>query len=170
MSATGIVFVGLMLTVFPLFDSRFGSVCCLRGSLVLYPFTYFIIPYLALLPGLPSSTPVVAASAILLSKSLAAIFSFNETAVLLSMAAPSHNTLGLVNGVGQTAAAGARAVGPAVMGFFIGIGDRIGSEAALGWWFLAAIAALGTVQGFWVVDEPDEIEETNEDGETAVTS
>ena len=156
MSASGILFVTLMVTVFPLFDHWFGSLRCLRGSLVLYPVTYFLLPYLVVLPSSPVWLPLMAASAILASKALAAVFSFNENSVLLSMAAPSRDTLGLVNGVGQTVAAGARAIGPAAMGFFIGIGDHLGS-GALGWWFLAAVAAVGVIQGLYVMDEVDEI-------------
>lgn len=154
-SAAGIVFVGLMITVFPFVDRLLGSLRCLQGSVMVYPITYFLLPYLAVLPTSPAWIPITAASAILLAKVVAAVFSFNENSVLLSMAAPSRNTLGLVNGVGQTAAAGARALGPAAMGVFIGLGDHIGS-GALEWWFLAAIAAIGAVQGLWVLDETDE--------------
>ncbi|KAM5369002.1 hypothetical protein ACJZ2D_009205 [Fusarium nematophilum] len=136
-SAAGIVFVGLMITVF------------------LVPITYFFLPYLAVLPSSPSWFQITASSAILLAKVMAAVFSFNENSVLLSMAAPSRNTLGLVNGVGQTTDARARALGPAAMSAFIGIGDCVVS-GALGWWFLAAVATAGAVQGLWFVDGTDE--------------
>ncbi|KAK7408305.1 hypothetical protein QQX98_009507 [Neonectria punicea] len=156
--AAGIVFVLLMITVFPLVDRWLGSLRCLQGSLMIYPVTYLLLPYLAVLPASPAWIPITAASAILVAKSVAAVFSFNESSVLLSTAAPSHNTLGLVNGIGQTAAAGARALGPAAMGVFIGLGDRVGS-GALGWWFLAAVSAIGAVQGLSVVDDTDELSE-----------
>lgn len=151
-SAAGFVFVGLMITTFPIVDRWLGSTRCLQGSIMIYPVTYFLIPYLAVLPTSSAWIPVAATSAIMLSKVVAAVFSFNESALLLSMASPSPNTLGLVNGIGQTAAAGARALGPAAMGIFISLGDNVGS-GALGWWFLAAVAAVGVVQGLWVIDE-----------------
>ncbi|UPK95769.1 hypothetical protein LCI18_006704 [Fusarium solani-melongenae] len=154
-SAAGIVFVSLMITVFPVVDRWLGSLLCLQGSVMIYPIIYLLLPYLSVLPASPAWIPITGASAVLLAKVVAAVFSFNENSVLLSMAAPSRNTLGIVNGIGQTAAAGARALGPAIMGIFIGLGDRVGS-GALGWWFLAAVAAVGALQGLWVVDEPDE--------------
>ncbi|EEU41255.1 uncharacterized protein NECHADRAFT_83480 [Fusarium vanettenii 77-13-4] len=154
-SAAGIVFVCLMITVFPVVDRWLGSLLCLQGSVMIYPITYLLLPYLSVLPASPAWIPITGASTILLAKAVAAVFSFNENSVLLSMASPSRNTLGIVNGIGQTAAAGARALGPAAMGIFIGLGDRVGS-GALGWWFLAAVAAVGALQGLWVVDEPDE--------------
>lgn len=150
-SAAGVFFVGLMVTVFPLVDSWLGSIRCLQSSLMIYPLTYSLLPYLVALPESPAWIQITATSAVLVAKSVAAVFSFNENSVLLSAVAPSRNTLGLINGIGQTAAAGARGLGPAAMGFFIGVGDSIGS-GALGWWFLAAVAVVGAVQGLFVED------------------
>ncbi|KAL1862868.1 hypothetical protein VTK73DRAFT_6596 [Phialemonium thermophilum] len=154
-SASGVLSVVLMMTVFPPIDVYFGSLHCMRASLLLYPFTYFFLPYLAVLPQSPAWIRLVAVSAILAANKMASVFSFNDNAVLLNIVAPSPNALGLVNGIAQTAAAGARALGPALMGVFIGLGERIGT-GALGWWFLGAVAVAGAIQGFWVVDDEED--------------
>ena len=156
-SGSGILSIVLMVTIFPKIDSLLGSLRCLTLSLLVYPVTYFLIPYLVIVPGSLPCLRLIGVFAILFLKTLAAVFSFNENAVLLNVVAPSPSALGLVNGVAQTAAAGARALGPAAMGLFIGLGDKIDSDA-LGWWFLSTTALAGAIQGYWVSDEDkDEI-------------
>lgn len=159
MSAAGILSITLMIVVFPPADEKFGTLRCLRGSMFVYPITYLVLPYVVVLSPLPRWLQDLAVSAILFSKTLAAVFSFNDSAILLSTEAPSPNTLGLVNGAAQTAAAGARAAGPSLMGLCISLGGKLGYEA-LGWTFLAVIAAVGTVQVFYLGS-------SSETGETA---
>lgn len=154
MSASGILSIVLMITVFPVVDSRFGSLACLNASTCLYPATYCLLPYLAVLPSSPAGVRLGAVSAVLFTKTLAAVFSFNESSVLLSTAAPSHRTLGVVNGLAQTGAAAARSLGPVGMGLFMRLGSRIGCDA-LGWWFLAATGVVGVVQTFCISGEAD---------------
>lgn len=153
-SASGLLSIALMVSIFPPVDTRFGSLRCLRASLLAYPLLYALLPYLVLLPQAPAWICLGGVSLLFALKTLAAVFSFNDNAILLNVAAPSPQALGLVNGVAQTAANGARALGPASMGFFISLGDRAGSNA-FGWWFLAAVAVMGAVQGFWVSDEKE---------------
>ncbi|KAL7626140.1 hypothetical protein AAE478_002910 [Parahypoxylon ruwenzoriense] len=157
-SGSGVVSIALMLTVYPPISSRIGSIAGLRLSLLLYPLTYFALPYLSLLPLSPAWVRTLGVSIIVFGKTLAAVFSFNESAVLLNVCAPSARTLGLVNGLAQTAAAGARAIGPAMMGLFIEFGNSIDC-GALGWLFLGLVAVVGAVQGFWVVDDADDEDE-----------
>lgn len=149
MSASGILSIALMITLFPAINDRFGTLVCMRASLFFYPVTYFVLPYIVTLPSSSTWIRLVAVSAILGSKTLAAVFSFNDSSILLSTAAPSHNTLGLVNGTAQTAAAAARALGPVLMGLFISLGDKIRYDA-LGWWFLATMGGMGVVQVFCI--------------------
>ncbi|XXG99646.1 hypothetical protein Hte_005987 [Hypoxylon texense] len=116
----------------------------IRLSLLLYPLTHFTPPY----PALPTASSslswvrTLGVAAVMCAKNLATVFSFNESAILLNVyAPPGARTPGLVNGVAQTAAVGAR------MGF------------ALGWFFLGLIAVAGAVQGFWVVDNASDEDE-----------
>ncbi|KAI1774383.1 major facilitator superfamily domain-containing protein [Hypoxylon cercidicola] len=157
-SGAGILSILLMLTVFPRLSAHIGSLAGLRLSLLLFPLTYFALPYLALLPLSPSWARTLGVAVVVCAKTLAAVFAFNESAVLLHVCAPGARTLGLVNGVALTASAGGRAVGPAVMGLFIELGHAIDC-GALGWFFLALVAAAGAVQAFWVVDDAGEEDE-----------
>lgn len=158
-AASGLLSIVLMIGLYTPVDNYFGTLRCMRASLWLYPGVYILLPYLVLLPGASPSWPQLAGVTIITAtKILAAVFSFNDNAVLLTVAAPSPRGLGFVNGVAQMAAAGARTVGPALMGVILGWGDRFGTDA-LGWWFLAATAIAGVVQGFWVTDEEEEEEE-----------
>lgn len=160
-SASGLLSITFMVLLFSPVDKYFGTLLCLRWSLLLFPLVYLLLPYLVILPEAPVWVRLAGVATILAIKTLVAVFAFNDNAVLLTVAAPSPGSLGLVNGIAQTAAAGARAAGPAIMGIVIGWGDRLGSNA-LGWWFLAVVAAAGAVQAFWVTDE-EEGEEMEED-------
>ncbi|OAA58427.1 major facilitator superfamily transporter multidrug resistance [Niveomyces insectorum RCEF 264] len=154
MSASGLLSIVLMVSIFPPVDTFFGSLHCLRGSQMVYPAVYVLLPYLVLLPASPTWVRLTGVALICVLKTAAAVFSFNDNAILLNVAAPSPQALGLVNGLAQMAANGARALGPAVMGLFIRLGDHTGSNA-LGWWFLAVVGALGAFQGFWVTDDEE---------------
>ncbi|KAJ9144483.1 Major facilitator superfamily transporter multidrug resistance [Pleurostoma richardsiae] len=158
-SASGILSIALMITIFPPVDTYFGSLPCMRASLVLYPIIYALLPDLAALPDTPAWIRLGCVALLLGAKTLASVFAFNDNAILLNVVTPSPNALGLINGVAQTAAAGARAMGPALMGVFIGLGERVGT-GALGWWFLAVVAAVGVIQGLWVSDDGEEEDET----------
>jgi len=157
-SASGILSIALMITIFPPVDTYFGSLPCMRASLVLYPIIYALLPDLAALPDTPAWIRLGCVALLLGAKTLASVFAFNDNAILLNVVTPSPNALGLINGVAQTAAAGARAMGPALMGVFIGLGERVGT-GALGWWFLAVVAAVGVNQGLWVSDDGEEEDE-----------
>ena len=153
-SMSGLLSVVLMVSIFPTVDAFFGSLTCLRASLLVYPLVYVMIPYLVFLPIAPAWVRLAGVALVFALKTLAAVFSFNDNAILLNVAAPSPHALGLVNGMAQTAANGARALGPAAMGYFIGLGAKVDSNA-FGWWFLAVVGVTGAVQGFYVSDEND---------------
>lgn len=149
MSSAGILSIALMIILFPPVDSRFGSLSCMRASLFLYPVTYLLLPYIVAIPDSPRWPQIMAVIATLLLKTTAAVFSFNDSSILLSEAAPSQDTLGLINGTAQTAAAAARALGPVIMGFCISLGEKSGIEP-LGWWFLAIVAVVGIIQVYGI--------------------
>ena len=153
-SAAGLLSIALMVFIFPTVDTYFGSLTCLRGSVSIYPAMYLLLPYLVMLPASPGWVRFSAVSALFAAKTLAAVFSFNDSAILLNVAAPSPEALGFVNGVAQTAANGARALGPAIMGFFISLGDRFDTNV-LGWWFLAVVGGLGVGQALLIYDEEE---------------
>ncbi|EFX01749.1 major facilitator superfamily transporter multidrug resistance [Grosmannia clavigera kw1407] len=147
-AASGILSIFFMVVLFTPVDKHYGTLLCMRASMVLFPLVYVFLPYLVVLPEAPHWVRLAGVSAVIAMKTLAAVFAFNGNAVLLTVAAPWPGSLGLVNGVAQTAAAGARAIGPAILGVVIGWGDSMGSDA-LGWWFLALVAMGGAVQAFW---------------------
>ncbi|KAI1767907.1 major facilitator superfamily domain-containing protein [Hypoxylon sp. FL1150] len=157
-SGAGAVSIVLMLGVFPPVSARISSKTSLRLSLLLYPFTYFALPYLALLPLSSAWARILSVSAVACAKVLAFVFSSSETAILLNACAPEARTLEFVNGLGQAAAAGGRAIGPAVMGLFVELGSKVDCSA-LGWYYLALVPVIGAVRGCWVVDAS--IEEQN---------
>lgn len=153
-SMAGLLSIALMIFVFPRVDTYFGSLACLRGSILIYPILYISLPYLVLLPTSPGWVRFSSVATIFGLKTLASVFSFNDSAILLNLATPSPEALGFVNGVAQTAANGARALGPAIMGIFMGLGERYNTNV-LGWWFLALVGITGVAQAFLINDEDE---------------
>ncbi|KIV80895.1 hypothetical protein PV11_08362 [Exophiala sideris] len=72
--------------------------------------------------------------------------------ILVQNAQRDKSNLGLVNGIAQTAAAAARAVGPLLMGLMGTVGEKYGI-GGLGFWFLTLVAVIGLGQGY-LLSEP----------------
>lgn len=57
--------------------------------------------------------------------------------------------MGTIHGTAQTVSAGARTVGPAVLGWIYGLGLRKG-VVGMAWWVACCVAVVGCFAGAWV--------------------
>lgn len=95
----------------------------------------------------------------------------NLTLVQITNSAPSHNSLGTLNGLAQTLSALGRSVGPVVSGGLFTISVRIRPKGeALAWTVFGGLAFLGFVAALFVRGEGLESEDWEEENGVAEES
>lgn len=149
----------LQLLFFPALKSALGTIRLYRYSLLLFPLSYLVTPYLALItsstpPPLPAAGALlwVTIALVLTVQTVARSFALPAAAMLLNAASPHPSALGTVNGVGQSVSAAAKTAGPLLAGWLYGVGLGSG-VVGVAWWAMAAVAVLAAVAGGWVTSE-----------------
>lgn len=160
MAVLGILGITLQLFVYPALSARLGTVRCLRMSLVCFPLTYFLAPYLSLVPSsteppAPKSGPAmwVAISGVLLCQVVGRTFASPNMAILVNNCSPHPSVLGTFHGLAQTCSSAARTLGPVLCGFLYGVGLAHGVIGGV-WWGLSLWAAMGWLTS-WLLKEGD---------------
>ena len=171
----GVIGISLQLLLYPRLSFRLGTTRSLRYSLLLFPLSYFLTPYLATLPS--SAAPPAQASgawvwigitAVLCIQVLARTFALPATAILVNNASPHPSVLGTLHGIAQSVSSGMRTIGPVLAGWLYGAGLSKG-VVGLAWWCMSGVAVLGAVAGrfvregdgheIWLEGERDQEEE-----------
>jgi hypothetical protein len=126
--------------------------------LLLFPFAYSLVPYLAVLPSSRKAPdPVsgvyvwVGIVIVLFLQVTARTFTLPATIILLNNCSPHPSVLGTVHGIGQSVSAAFRTIGPVVAGIWYGAGLEKGVVGAA-WWGTAGVAVGGVVMGMWVYE------------------
>jgi MFS family permease len=174
----GVYGMFIQFLAFPPLARRYGVLNCLKAVSLTFPLVYIAVPFTALLPT--SGLRQAAMVGLMLMKGWCAIFAFPCTTILLTNSAVSLRILGTLNGVATSISAIGRAAGPALAGLTFTVGVDIGF-VVISFWMLAAIAILGAIPVFWLVemegfggddDDSDESdgEDEIEDDATAETS
>ncbi|KAF4553005.1 MFS-type transporter-like protein 30 [Elsinoe fawcettii] len=168
----GVIGLLLQLALYPRLSFRLGTIRSYRLSLLLFPISYLLAPFLALVPT--ASLPPLPADGIwfwlalivvLSIQVLARTFALPATTILLNNASPHPSVLGTVHGIGQSVSSAMRTLGPVVGGWGYGMGLREGVVGAV-WWGMSCWAVLGVVAGGGVRDgDGHEIWMEGEDGE-----
>jgi len=136
--------------IFPIINRRFGNIWAFRVTVLSYPFLYFIIPYLALLP---QQFRMPAVYVVLLWKVTAQATAYPSLNMMLANMAPSTTVLGTLNGAAASSASLCRAVGPTLSGFLQSVGLDLG-YSGLSWWVCALIAIVGATESLWMKEKP----------------
>ena len=152
----GSIGIIVQLTVYPWLSDRLGTVRSWRIFLMFFPFSYFIMPYLSVVP---SSSPAPAPKdGILVWVAIAAVFGFYVTGrtfalpaqtILVNNCTPHPSVLGTVHGIASSVNSFARAIGPVTGGFFYGLGLVKGVVGAV-FWGLSGVATCGLVASLFV--------------------
>jgi hypothetical protein len=153
--------IGVIFTVFAVFSvfwqfvlfpptARYlGVLRCLRIAFLIFPFVYFVTPFVSLIPD--PTTQQVALIGLLLIRGIAGTFAFPTSTIMLTNSASSLRVLGTVNGVATSVSAVGRALGPAVGGGLFSFGVKRG-YILVPFWTLSAVAALACIPTFWLVE------------------
>ena len=152
----GVIGITLQLLLYPRFSHKLGAALSYRISLLLFPFTYILAPYLSLIPSTTKAPHPVAGilvwagiTGILFIQVLARTFALPSAAILVNNCCPHPSVLGTVHGLGQSVSSATRTVGPILGGWIFGRGLKIG-VVGMAWWFIAGIAIIGSIAGTFV--------------------
>ncbi|KAI9672092.1 MAG: hypothetical protein M1831_001905 [Alyxoria varia] len=148
LSAQGIYQMIVQLVLYPKVQGRFGTLNTFRFAAFTYPLLYLLIPYMALLPP-ALRTPGL--FLVFVWKVTHQTLALPSNLLLLNNAAPSTEVVGLVHGMGASAASLSRAIGPTVAGLVQVAGLNAG-YLGLPWWTTAAVAVVGAVECCWIED------------------
>ena len=170
--------IGLMLSVqgmysmvaqiflFPFVVRRFGTLKTFRFVVLSWPFLYFGVPYLVLLPRHLQMPGVYFC---LFWRITAQVLAYPSNAILLTNSAPSLLVLGTINGVAASTASLCRAFGPTVSGLIHSAGLRLG-YTGLAWWASGLICVLGAIESMWMEEAGGRMDQQISEDEEALLS
>ncbi|KAF2200941.1 MFS general substrate transporter [Delitschia confertaspora ATCC 74209] len=142
MSVNGLIALFIQAVVFPLSADRFGVWNLTIFVTIGHPISYFIVPYLAIVP---ESWLYPAIYLALIIRELFSILAYPLLLILVKEAAPSPNHLGRINGLAASVGAAARTVASPIAGLLYGIGTEI-RFTPLAWWVSTLVAIIGALQ------------------------
>ncbi|EMG50337.1 hypothetical protein G210_4611, partial [Candida maltosa Xu316] len=160
-SSTGIMGILIVLILFPLIDSKLGTVGGYRLSVSIFPIVYLIVPlsvftlhnYNSIFPSW--FTPCLLYSLTSL-KTLASSTGMPQVTILNHRAAKKQHRA-YVNSASMSIMSLSRFVGPVVFGYLMSIGDKYQSGWLI-WWIMSGLAVIGMVQSYWIDDKDDDDE------------
>ena len=136
------------MVVFPAVQLKLGTLRTYRLVVLTYPLLYLLVPYLTLVPV---HLRMPAVYVILVWKVTAQAFAFPSNNMMINNATPKR-AMGTFNGVAQSAASLARAIGPSLSGLLEAAGLAKGM-LGLPWWFNALVATLGAVLSLFMIEQ-----------------
>lgn len=158
MAILGVLGIALQLGVYPWLSGRLGTIRSWRIFLLGFPFAYFFVPFLSLVPSSEASPPPnpksgiavwVAITGVLAFQVIGRTFALPAQTILVNNCTPHPSVLGTVHGIGQSVSSFARTIGPVLCGFLYGLGLDRGVVGAV-WWGLSGVSVCGLVASFLV--------------------
>ena len=152
----GVIGISLQLLLYPRLSFKLGTTNSLRLSLLLFPLSYFLAPYLAIIhsttppPGQATGPWVwIGITLVLCIQVMARTFALPASAILVNNANPHPSVLGTLHGIAQSVSSATRTVGPVLAGWIYGVGLEKGI-VGMAWWVMSGIAVLGAIAGRFV--------------------
>ncbi|KAI0532471.1 major facilitator superfamily transporter [Xylaria digitata] len=151
LSVAGIFTIFFQLFLFPYLKGRVGNVGSYRGALFGFAVTMALMPFVG---HVDSKPPFGAGSGriwlyvelgiILVIKNICAVGGLSCVMLLITNSAPSHASLGTLNGMAQTLSAAGRSVGPFLSGALFTASTHVHPKGeGLAWGLFAGIALIG---------------------------
>jgi len=162
LSSQGFLQMIVQIFVFPVVSRKFGSLKTFRAVILAYPFLYFLVPYL---PLLPKTFRMPGVYVVLLWKVTAQSLAYPSLAMMLANLSPSKKVLGTLNGVAASSASLSRAIGPTASGFVHTAGLHLG-YSGLSWWTCSLVALFGASVSLWMNEAPRQEKGEVEDEES----
>jgi hypothetical protein len=142
MSLNGVIALFVQAVIFPFMASWFGIWKLLVLVTFGHPLSYFIVPYLALLPIGWLHPAIYACLAI---RNCFSIIAYPLLLILIKEAAPSPSHLGKINGLAASTGAACRTVASPIAGLLYGRSIEL-HFTPLAWWASSLVALVGTFQ------------------------
>ncbi|KAI1427114.1 major facilitator superfamily transporter [Xylaria sp. FL1777] len=178
LSVAGIFTIFFQLFLFPYLKGRVGNVGSYRGALFGFAVTMTLIPFV----GYVDSKPLfglgnariwlyVELGFLLVIKNICSVGGLSSVMLLITNSAPSHASLGTLNGMAQTLSAAGRSVGPFLSGALFTASTHVRPKGeSLAWGIFAGIALIGwlatyAIRGNGLESTDDGFEEHEEDEE-----
>ncbi|OAQ74798.1 MFS transporter [Purpureocillium lilacinum] len=146
MAILGAIGITMQLFLYPRISARLGTLKSWRYFLLCFPFTYFLVPYLSVVPSTtaPPSAKTgpaiwVAIIGLLFIQVTGRTFALPSQVILVNNCSPHPSVLGTVHGISQSVSSAARTIGPMVGGVVYGFGLSNG-VVGLVFWALACDA------------------------------
>jgi hypothetical protein len=156
MAILGVVGIGLQLCVYPWLSARLGTLRSWRLFLLFFPVTYFLVPYLSIVPSAsPPPHPKdglavwAAIVGVLFLQVMGRTFALPAQTILVNNCTPHPSVLGTVHGIGQSVSSFARTVGPILCGFLYGLGLARGVVGGV-FWAISGVAACNVLASLFV--------------------
>lgn len=148
LSIQGVIQIIATIVVFPAVQRRAGTLTTFRMAVLTYPLLYLLVPYLTLVP---ETFRMPAVYIILVWKVTAQAFAFPANNMMLNSSIP-RRARGTFNGVAQSSASLARAIGPSLSGFLEAAGLAKGM-LGMPWWVNALVATLGATLSIFMIEQ-----------------
>ncbi|KAI0883793.1 MFS general substrate transporter [Annulohypoxylon maeteangense] len=161
LSVAGAFTILFQLFLFMPLKSHLGNVRSYRGSLLGFAITMALIPFV----GYEDSSPpfgigsskswlYLEIGVILIIKNICAVGGLSSVMLLITNSAPTHASLGTLNGIAQTLSAAGRSVGPFLSGGLFTVSTHVQPKGeALAWGLFAGIALAGWLGSYAIHGE-----------------
>ncbi|KAJ2985633.1 hypothetical protein NUW58_g5428 [Xylaria curta] len=151
LSVAGIFTIFFQLFLFRQLKGRAGNVGTYRGALFGFAVTMALMPFVGYVDSKPpfgfGNSRIwlyVELGVILVIKNICAVGGLSCVMLLITNSAPSHASLGTLNGIAQTLSAAGRSVGPFISGAIFTASTHVRPKGeALAWGLFAGIALIG---------------------------
>ncbi|KAI6089639.1 MFS general substrate transporter [Hypoxylon rubiginosum] len=161
LSVAGAFTILFQLFLFRPLKSHLGNVRSYRGSLLGFAVTMALMPFVGSVDSNPpfgvGNSKIwlyVEIGAILIVKNICAVGGLSSVMLLITNSAPTHASLGTLNGVAQTLSAAGRSVGPFLSGGLYTVSTHIQPKGeALAWGLFAGIALAGWLGSYAIHGE-----------------
>ncbi|OTB02853.1 hypothetical protein M426DRAFT_61398 [Hypoxylon sp. CI-4A] len=161
LSVAGIFTILFQLFLFRPLKSHMGNVRSYRGSLLGFAVTMALMPFVGYVDSKPpfglGDSKIwlyVEIGAVLIIKNICSVGGLSSVMLLITNSAPTHASLGTLNGIAQTLSAAGRSVGPFLSGGLFTVSTHVQPKGeALAWGLFAGIALAGWLGSFAIHGE-----------------
>lgn len=144
LSVAGAATIVFQLTFYQPLRRLLGNLGTYRGALFGIALSMLVMPWTS---GSPTALHMEI-GAVLVFKNMCAVGGLSSVMLLINNAAPSHETLGTLNGIAQTLSAAGRSLGPIFSGALFSLSTRIRRPLRgelLAWCIFGGVAGVGFV-------------------------
>lgn len=157
MSVQGCYAMLSTMVLFPWAVRKMGPLRLFQFLALTYFMLYLLTPYIVLLPK-GNHLRAVGIVVAIVWKCTYSTMAYPSNAILLTNAAPTSLSLGVINGVAASTASLSRAFGPTISGWLYAAGLKAG-YSGLPWWCSGAVTIVGAFICLLITEVPGRMDE-----------